>query len=646
MLDFWVKLNDRVGPWLFYMGFALLFLTLNYLWVTEDFPRGLNLFCYYASQCGRGILCLRLLLMVVQHPRYVIGCVTMGIALLFILAPGEDYNLVSLLLVLAASRDSDIRVILRIFLIAFILHLVSALLFYKLGWSADIVRHRWGLTGHSYGTINPGILAQKIMLTVMLALVYFREKRCSVIGVTSFLGAICVIALSLRLSESIGLLLIPLLYLCFSHYKISSSWLVMLPWGCLLVSVVLAWWYGPGYGATTFDSRFSVPCLIYDRFGVGLFAQDCGLIGYKEAWSNGIEPLAFDNMYLRIFLHDGMMAGTGVMAFLSYLMYHIGKIRNPLLTTVATVFIIEGLMEELPVEVCKNFTLFYCLYAFKGLTSFSFRIIAPIISAVAAVVLFYLYAPWGVKTAFSHPFGHLGDINPPEGFARITGSDSLFSSFIRNLPLTKQDSTLRYYDGTPNDSLQPYNYRLLELPLLDENEQCADACMRLRAEYLYANRRFFHINFTDTRQKRLQYLYGYSRNAFNQYLKEVYSWANTESMKRSMPIRALKDIQPGDVFVYDKESRSSSRYGHAVFVADVAVNPISGQKAILLLQGTTPASDIHIISNLADPSISPWFLVDSTYIYHDFSGGIPDSTSYILDFGCARYYPDELHYFE
>ncbi len=31
LLDFWGKLNDRVGLWLFYIGFSLMFFNLNYL---------------------------------------------------------------------------------------------------------------------------------------------------------------------------------------------------------------------------------------------------------------------------------------------------------------------------------------------------------------------------------------------------------------------------------------------------------------------------------------------------------------------------------------------------------------------------------------------------------------------------------------
>ena len=644
--EFWAKLNKRVGPWLFYIGLFLMFFNSNYLWNSDSMPKEVLQFCYYTSQCGRGFLCLRLLLMMTCYPRYVIGCSLIGLASFYILTIGGDYSLVNLVLVLSASRDANIRVILRIFLIALIIHLISARLFYAFGWAEDIMRHRWNLVGHSYGTANPGTLAQKLMLIVLLLLLLFKVKRRAIIWTICILGAISICYLTLRMSETMGLLLIPLIYIILCRHKIPSNWLAVLPLLCLLLSVLLAYWCGSGYGSTTFESRFSIPHLIYNNVGLSFLSQDCGLIENRDAWALGIKPLAFDNIYLRIFLCDGIIMGTGIMVFLSYLLYCIGKIGKPLLTAIAVVFIISGIMEHLPLEVFKNFTLFYCLYDYKGLTTFSLRLISSIAAITGGIILFYLYAPWGFRPSFSYHDGRIDDIAPPQGFERISGKDSLYTAFIRSLPLARSDSALMHFNRTPNDSLQLYTYRVLDFPLLDNYEQCADVCMRLRAEYLYSNRRFFDICFTDTRQKALHYYFGYCRPAFNKFLTTVYSWANTESMKLSMHVRKLADIQPGDVFVYDKYSRPSSRYGHAVFVADVAVNPTTGQKAFLLIQGSTPASDIHVIRNLVNPDISPWFLLDPKYLKKDFSAGIPDSTSCVLDFGCSRYYPDELRHFD
>ena len=64
---------------------------------------------------------------------------------------------------------------------------------------------------------------------------------------------------------------------------------------------------------------------------------------------------------------------------------------------------------------------------------------------------------------------------------------------------------------------------------------------------------------------------------------------------------AVYEIAPGDVFV------TAASPGHAMMVADVAVNKKTGKKAYMLLQGFMPAQDIHIVRNLNNKLMSPWY---------------------------------------
>ena len=78
-----------------------------------------------------------------------------------------------------------------------------------------------------------------------------------------------------------------------------------------------------------------------------------------------------------------------------------------------------------------------------------------------------------------------------------------------------------------------------------------------------------------------------------------------------------------------------------MMVADVAVHPATGRKAILLLEGSTPATNIHLVKNLAAPSHSPWFFLDDDTGTAQFDG-----ESKMLNFGVATYHTNELYYFE
>ena len=63
------------------------------------------------------------------------------------------------------------------------------------------------------------------------------------------------------------------------------------------------------------------------------------------------------------------------------------------------------------------------------------------------------------------------------------------------------------------------NYAVVDLPVLSNAEQCADACMRLKAEYLYQTGQYNKIKFQDDNGQSLRYSGGASGEAFYRYLR-------------------------------------------------------------------------------------------------------------------------------
>jgi len=209
-----------------------------------------------------------------------------------------------------------------------------------------------------------------------------------------------------------------------------------------------------------------------------------------------------------------------------------------------------------------------------------------------------------------HDYKTVGDISAPWGYQRIVGEDADYSRYLRNLPLKPRGTKVQLYTGG-DARLQSLNYAVVDLPLLSNAEQCADVCMRLRAEYLYHTRQYGRIHFFDVNGCDQRYGGGASRKAFERYMRNIYGVASTYSLSRKMKPRALKDMQPGDVFVYAAVDRPGNHpYGHAVMVVDVAQNPRNGKKAFLLAEGNTPARDIHLLRNFKNPLRSPWFILD------------------------------------
>ena len=216
---------------------------------------------------------------------------------------------------------------------------------------------------------------------------------------------------------------------------------------------------------------------------------------------------------------------------------------------------------------------------------------------------------YGSKTSNPHNYATVGDIPTPWGYERIDGDDAAYSQYLRSLPLKKRGTTVQLFTGG-EARFQSLSYAVVDLPLLSNAEQCADVCMRLRAEYLFNTGQYNKIRFKNVNGKTMHYGGGSSRKAFERYLRNVYGVAGTFSLSRELERRQLKDLKPGDVFVYAAADRPGNhKYGHAVMVVDVAQDK-HGRKAFLLAEGNTPARDIHVMRNLKNPFRSPWFMLD------------------------------------
>lgn len=247
----------------------------------------------------------------------------------------------------------------------------------------------------------------------------------------------------------------------------------------------------------------------------------------------------------------------------------------------------------------------------------------------------HTFSPWWIPVESVVPDNSITNvIKCPKGYERIKYDKTSMAEYLRRLPLKTKDVPLSLYEGnfTDSDTIVHYCHQVVDIPLVSKYEQCADVCIHLRAEYLYERRQFFKIHFEDTQHNVMRYWCGYCYYLYYFYLWHTFGWANTESLINEMPQRNLKDMEPGDVFVYDYKSRPDAKYGHAIMVADMAVNPKTGEKIFLLVQGSTPACDIHIMKNLIDPELSPWFRLDPKAIN--------------IDFGFAKYKKGELRYFK
>jgi hypothetical protein len=197
-------------------------------------------------------------------------------------------------------------------------------------------------------------------------------------------------------------------------------------------------------------------------------------------------------------------------------------------------------------------------------------------------------------------------IAPPPGFTRPPAEKGSFADWLRRLPLRPPGTPVRLYDGRLKGS-QDRHAAVIAIDTGRRNlQQCADAVMRLRAEYLLASGRTRRIAFNATDGKPMAYRGGATdRAAFDRYLLRVFSYAGTWSLEREMRTVALSQLRAGDVFI------KGGFPGHAVMVVDVVENAASGEKRFLLMQSFMPAQDMHILldpaTGIGTGGASPWY---------------------------------------
>jgi hypothetical protein len=209
---------------------------------------------------------------------------------------------------------------------------------------------------------------------------------------------------------------------------------------------------------------------------------------------------------------------------------------------------------------------------------------------------------------------------PPSGFQRLEVPADSFGAWLRELPLRPAGESVRYFDGR----VRPDQDGVAAVIDIDTGradlQQCADAIIRLRAEYLRAAGRTEAMAFRFTSGDRYAYadwLNGKrplvrgnavswtsaparadTRQSFRSWLDIVFTYAGTISLQRELaPVGNAAGIAPGDVLI------QPGAPGHAIIALDVAADA-DGERCALFAQSFMPAQDIHVLNN---PAGGVWY---------------------------------------
>lgn len=215
---------------------------------------------------------------------------------------------------------------------------------------------------------------------------------------------------------------------------------------------------------------------------------------------------------------------------------------------------------------------------------------------------------------------------PPQGYFWVNEMPGSFGEYLLNFPLHPPNFPVRDYNAVPIK--KQYNHiAILRIDVGDKDlQQCADAWMRLYAEYLWSQKRFEEIGFEFTsgqyfswsdykkgiRTKEVKKRVSFfntgksddSYERFREYLNVIFRYAGTISLDHeSVPVLRNSQIQTGDFLI------KPGSPGHSVIVVGVARNKL-GKRLYLLAESFMPAQDIHILRNPVNSKLSPWYELD------------------------------------
>jgi hypothetical protein len=236
-----------------------------------------------------------------------------------------------------------------------------------------------------------------------------------------------------------------------------------------------------------------------------------------------------------------------------------------------------------------------------------------------------------VSSAFCFAQELIKDIPLPEGYSRIKYDEGCFGEWLRSRKLKPAKTKIYKYTGEEIEN-QISHFAVLDIEILSNAQECADAVMMLRSDYLYEKGMHDKISFNFlsgfnapySKWREGNYInveggvnaswVGTERDqttfeSYRKYLKTVFNYANSLSLQKQMKkIGSINDVRIGDVFIH------GGTPGHVVFVIDAAENVNTGEKIFMLVQSFMPAQSIHILKNRNDDSLSPWYSASSQKI--------------------------------
>src|SRR5262245_54613618 len=119
-----------------------------------------------------------------------------------------------------------------------------------------------------------------------------------------------------------------------------------------------------------------------------------------------------------------------------------------------------------------------------------------------------------INTEHQDNYTMVREIPTPKGYKRIVEDSGSFAQWLQHIHL-KKDKRVYLYNGDLKRN-QAAQFAVIDMPVGKKDlQQCADAVMRLKAEYLFSKKRYDEIAFSDNEGKKYRWQGGNDRKGFD-----------------------------------------------------------------------------------------------------------------------------------
>lgn len=218
-------------------------------------------------------------------------------------------------------------------------------------------------------------------------------------------------------------------------------------------------------------------------------------------------------------------------------------------------------------------------------------------------------------------------IKAPQGYQWVNEEKGSFGEYLQNLELEPAGTKILDYRNRPIANQSEHVAIISKDIGTKDLQQCADAVIRLRADYLWESNKADKVQFHFTNgdlytwndykkgirpvlvssskvsfEKKASY--NDTHEGFRKYLEYIFTYAGTISLNNeTKAVKENSKIKTGNIMV------TPGSPGHALIIVGTAKND-KGEKVYLLAQGYTPAQSIHIITNPYNNALNPWYKLD------------------------------------